>query len=403
MSTAVLSSPDLRRLLVVGFVASTVRWLEMLAAALFAYRVTESAFVVAMLGMLRLLPMGLFGAFIGGAADRFALRSVLVLMVACSTFGTLLLAILASLDALAVWHLGVAAFVNGVCWAADNPVRRMMIGIAVGAERMRSAISYDVASNNISRILGPMLAGLLLFRYGVASVFWLGTVLFGLGLVAALQTSQGKVNLLPHHTNLVTSITEVLVWLRGDPRLLGVLVITVIYNIFGWPCTSMVPVIGTDFFRLSPRDVGLLASCEGVGGLVGALLLARSAATAYGRIYVGAVTTYFVTMAAFACAPLAQLAAVALLLNGAGAVGFSVMQATLIYCDSPVEMRARLLGVLTVCIGTGPIGFTYLGLLAEALTPRVATAALAAQGALALLLTWRYWAPVLRPAPGRAA
>jgi hypothetical protein len=67
MSTAVLSSPDLRRLLVVGFVASTVRWLEMLAAALFAYQVTESAFVVAMLGMLRLLPMGLFGAFIGAA------------------------------------------------------------------------------------------------------------------------------------------------------------------------------------------------------------------------------------------------------------------------------------------------------------------------------------------------
>lgn len=78
------------------------------------------------------------------------------------------------------------------------------------------------------------------------------------------------------------------------------------------------------------------------------------------------------------------------------------MQATLIYRDSPVEMRARLLGVLTVCIGTGPIGFTYLGLLAEALTPRVATAALAAQGALALLLTWRYWAPVVRPAPFRS-
>ena len=171
MSTAGLSSPDLRRLLVVGFVASTVRWLEMLAAALFAYQVTESAFVVAMLGMLRLLPMGLFGAFIGGAADRFALRSVLVLMVACSTAGTLLLAVLASLDALAVWHLGVAAFVNGVCWAADNPVRRMMIGIAVGAERMRSAISYDVASNNVSRILGPMLAGLLLSHYALRVCF----------------------------------------------------------------------------------------------------------------------------------------------------------------------------------------------------------------------------------------
>lgn len=402
MSKAVLSSPDLRRLLVVGFVASTVRWLEMLAAALFAYQVTGSAFVVAMLGMLRLLPMGLFGAFIGGAADRFALRSVLVLMVACSTVGTLLLAVLANFDALAVWHLAVAAFVNGVCWAADNPVRRMMIGNTVGAEHMRSAISYDVASNNVSRILGPTLAGLLLLHYGIASVFWLSTMLYTLSLIAALQTSQSRASIRPHNISLVTSITEVLVWLRGDPHLVGVLVITMIFNVFGWPCTSMVPVIGTDFFRLSPRDVGLLASCEGVGGLVGALLLARSAGAAYGRIYVGAVITYFVTMAAFACAPLAQLAAVALLLNGAGAVGFSVMQATLIYRDAPVDMRARLLGLLTVCIGTGPIGFTYLGLMADTLTPRIATAALAAQGALALLLTRRYWVPVVRPVPGRS-
>jgi hypothetical protein len=72
------------------------------------------------------------------------------------------------------------------------------------------------------------------------------------------------------------------------------------------------------------------------------------------------------------------------------------MQATLIYRDSPVEMRGRLLGVLSVCIGTGPIGLLYLGFLAEALTPRGATLALAVQGIAALLLTRRYWAGIAR-------
>ena len=79
------------------------------------------------------------------------------------------------------------------------------------------------------------------------------------------------------------------------------------------------------------------------------------------------------------------------------AVGFSVMQATMVYRGSPVEMRARLLGVLSVCIGTGPIGFVYLGFLADVLTPRVATVALGAQGMLALLLTRRYWMSVFLP------
>ena len=88
--------------------------------------------------------------------------------------------------------------------------------------------------------------------------------------------------------------------------------------------------------------------------------------------------------------------AVVLLLSGTGTVGFSVMQATLVYRGAPVAMRARLLGVLSVCIGTGPIGFLYLGFLADVLTPRVGTVALAAQGILALLFTRRYWTPVLR-------
>ena len=76
--------------------------------------------------------------------------------------------------------------------------------------------------------------------------------------------------------------------------------------------------------------------------------------------------------------------------------GFAVLQATLVYRAAPVEMRARLLGLVSVCIGTAPIGFLYLGFLAEMFTPRTATVALAAQGMLAILLTRRYWASVLR-------
>jgi hypothetical protein len=75
---------DFRRLWFVGLVSSIVRWLEMLALALFAYQLTGSAFVVAMLTMLRMLPMGLFGAFIGAAAERLDRRRALVLVVSTS-------------------------------------------------------------------------------------------------------------------------------------------------------------------------------------------------------------------------------------------------------------------------------------------------------------------------------
>ena len=380
-----------------GFAISVVRWLEMLALAVFAYQITGSAFVVAMLAMLQLLPMGLFGAVIGAAAERFDRRRVLILVVAMSRGVTLMLAILASLGVIAVWHLAVASFINGAGWAADHPVRRMMIGDAVGSERIGAALSMDTATNNGSRVLGPMLSGLLLAEYGITSVFWFSLALYAPALVAALRIGMRRQTAATKPASFVTSIREGLAWVRRDRRLIGVFVMTIIFNIFGWPATSMVPVIGTDYLNLGPKGVGLLASCDGVGGLLGALLIAGVARAAwYGRIYVSAVALYLVMVVFFATAPGTPVAAVSLFLGGMFGAGFAVMQATLVYRAAPVEMRARLLGVVSVCIGTGPIGFLYLGFLAEMFTPRTATVALAAQGMLAILLTRRYWLDVLR-------
>jgi MFS family permease len=392
-----LSIPDLPSLLYVGFVSYVVRWLETLAFALFAYQATQSAFVVVMLTMLRLLPMGLFGAFIGSAAGRHDLRHALALVVGTSGLVTLVLAVLASGGWLSVWHLAVASFVSGICLATDNPVRRMMIGNIVGADRMGAAISIDVGISNASRVIGPLLAGALLAQHGIASALWLGVAACATSLAAALRLARRPPDAGAAGGSFVENMREGLAWLRGDSRMVGLLVITIVFNIFGWPFTSLIPVVATDYFQLEPRGVGLLASCEGIGGLVGSLLLAVMARPGwYGRIYAGAVGMYLVTMVGFALVPSALAAGLMLMLNGISAVGFAVMQATLVYRGAPVEMRARAMGVLSVCIGTSPLGFLYLGVLADILTPRDAMLAISAQGALVLYLSRRYWRVVLQ-------
>src|SRR5215207_3436351 len=130
------TEPDFRRLWFVGLVVFLVRWLETLVTGLFTWNATGSAFLVAMMTMLRLLPMGLFGAFLGAWAERVEGRTALLLTVLGCLLSSLAVALLANAGALAVWHLGALSFVNGLGWAADNPVRRLMIGQAVGAERM---------------------------------------------------------------------------------------------------------------------------------------------------------------------------------------------------------------------------------------------------------------------------
>jgi hypothetical protein len=95
-----IDSADFWRLWFVGLVVFTVRWVETVAVGVFVYRCTDSAFLVAMLTMLRLLPMGLFGAFLGAIAERIERRISLVIVVASMVVTSLTLALLAHLGLL---------------------------------------------------------------------------------------------------------------------------------------------------------------------------------------------------------------------------------------------------------------------------------------------------------------
>jgi MFS family permease len=386
------AEPDFRRLWCVGLVVFVVRWLETLAVSLFVYNATGSAFMVAMLTMLRLLPMGLFGAFLGAWAERVEPRGALLAVVLSSLLSSLALTVLAWAGTLAVWHLALASLLNGLAWAADNPVRRLAIGQVVGAARMGRAMSMDVAASNASRMLGPTLGGVIFAQVGIAGAFALSVALYAVALVAALRLRHRRGRTAVPAGGVLARVAEGLGVVRRDARLKGTLIVTVIFNVWGWPFTSLVPVIGQEHLRLGPEAIGLLASMEGIGALAGALLIALLVpARLYGRCYLGGIALYLAMVTLFALAPHPAPAGAALLLVGLGGAGFSTMQATLVYLAAPTEMRSRVLGLLSVCIGVGPIGFLHIGLLAEAIGAPWACALSGVEGLLALALTRRWW------------
>ncbi|HET7883276.1 MAG TPA: MFS transporter [Acetobacteraceae bacterium] len=387
-----IESADFWRLWFVGLVVFVVRWVETVAVGVFVYQQTGSAFIVAMMTMLRLLPMGLFGAFLGAVAEKMERRTTLIIVVSGMVATSLVLATLAHLHLLAVWHLAVASFINGVGWATDNPVRRVMIGEAVGAAQMSKAMSIDVGANNASRMVGPTIGGLLLASVGIDGVFTLSVVLYAVAVVAACRVRYRNSVAGTTAETVLARIAEGLRLVRGDRRLIGTLTVTVIYNVFGWPFTSMVPVIGQDRLQLGPEGIGILSSMDGVGAFVGAVLMAMFCRpNLYRRAYVGGVMLYLIMLTLFALVPLPAVAGSALLFTGLGGAGFSIMQATLVYLSSPPEMRSRMLGVLSVCIGTGPIGFIALGWLADAIGAPWATAASGLAGLLMMLLARPLW------------
>jgi len=358
----------------------------------FVYQRTHSPFLVSMMTMLRLLPMGLFGAFLGAWAERFERRAALIAMILAMAASSAALAALAFAGRLEIWELAVASFINGIGWAADNPVRRVAMGEIVGSEHMGPAMSIDVMANNGSRMLGPAIGGALLAAAGIGGVFSLSVVLYASALVAVLPLAYRNAHAPRLGVSVLAGIAEGLRLVRRDRRLIGVLVVTVIYNIFAWPFTSMVPVIAQGSLHLGAGATGVLSSMDGAGALIGAIALALGIRRRhYAAAYMGGILSYTALLIGFALMPNAWAAGAVLLATGIGGAGFSVMQATLVYLLAPPEMRSRLLGVLSVCIGLGPIGFVHIGLLANWIGARGATVATGIEGLAALALTWRWW------------
>jgi MFS family permease len=387
--------PDYWRLWLVGVIMFGVRWLEMLAVAVFAYQRTGSPFVVAALTILRMLPMALFGAVIGAAAERLERRTALVFVVLSMLLTSLTLALLAGTGALAVWHLAVASLLNGIGWTSDNPVRRTMIGEVVGAERISAAMAIDVGANNASQIVGPALGGALLANFGIAGAFTVSVLGHLVALAAALRVRHRNPASPAGSQGVIGRMIAGLMLVRRERRLGATLVITVIYNVFGWPFTSMVPVIGQGTLGLGAAGVGLLASMSGVGSFFGAVAIALLVRPPFfARLYLGAVIAYLLLVPLFALAPLPILAGAVLLLTGLANAGFSVMQATLVLLAAPAELRSCVFGVLSVGIGIGLIGFLHVGLLAAAIGAPSAIVATGIEGLLALWLTRRWWRPL---------
>jgi Na+/melibiose symporter-like transporter len=248
-------------------------------------------------------------------------------------------------------------------------------------------------------MLGPTIGGLLLAGVGIGGAFSVSMLCYLAALVAALRLSRRSTIAATGGSSVLARLIEGLMLVRHDRRLIGILTITVIYNVFGWPFTSMIPVIGQDNLGLGPSGIGVLASMDGVGAFCGAVAIALFAKPRhYAALYIGGVLTYLVLVIVFALAPHAGPAGGALLFTGLANAGFSIMQATLVYLSAPVEMRSRIYGVLSVCIGVGPLGFLYLGLLAELVGASSATIMTALQGLLAMALTWRWWGVLLRSA-----
>ena len=204
------------------------------------------------------------------------------------------------------------------------------------------------------------------------------------------------------HESVISNLLQGLRHLKQTPLLFALLMVTAVYNLFGFPLLSLVPVLGRDALALSPGMVGLLASMEGAGALVGSVLVLRFGVIPhYRRIYVGGLFIYFAASLMYSLVTWTLPVALLLALAGVGSAAFAAMQTTLLILNSSASYRGRLFGMLSLSIGVGVFGFILVGLLANALGVHAAIAVSSTLGLLSTFAICLYWPAVLALQPSK--
>ena len=154
-----VSSPAFLRLWAIGGCVNTMRWFEVLSAALFTLDVTGSGLAVAVVTAARTMPMFLLGAFSGVVTEAVNRKHVLLIgqIVTCLASGSV--ALLAAFGVARPWHVAVAALVAGVVWSTEMATRRRMVGECVEGPMVSRALALDTMTNSFTRLIGPMAAG----------------------------------------------------------------------------------------------------------------------------------------------------------------------------------------------------------------------------------------------------
>jgi MFS family permease len=378
---ALLASGTFIRLWSIGGCVNTMRWFEVLAAALFTLDMTGSGLAVAIVSAARSMPMLLLGAFSGVMTEAVNRKQVLLFGQVLTSLASAAVALLAWAGVAQPWHVAVAALVAGMVWSTEMATRRRMVGECVQTGLVSRALALDTMSNALTRLIGPIFAGLIYQRTGLAGSFAVSAAVYAVAAILACGLDYRQTARKLILGNVPGELAEGVRFVRGDLVIGGVLAVTIAMNLLGFPYAALLAPIGRMVFDVSPTLVGVLAASEAFGAFLGGALLTSREPLMSGRVLmVGGSLLFLGCVAAMPIAPAFWLACVLLAVGGFGSAAFANMQTSLIVLHAPMHIRSRLMGLLTVCIGMGPLGILLVGVIADLTGPMQAIDIVAAAG-----------------------
>jgi MFS family permease len=347
-------SPAYRRLWLGLGVSNVGQQMTAVAVAWQVYVITQSSWMVGLVGAFALVPLVVFGLYGGAIADVRDRRTVMF----WSSLGLALMSTILLVQALlgvnSVWLLYAVVAVQSAFFAISNPARSAAIPRLVGLDLLPAANALQQVTFNLGFTLGPLVGGLLIGTAGLAWAYLIDVVTFGAALYAVLR--------LPPIPPLggsgqragLASVLEGLRFLKGRKDVLMTFLVDINAMVFGMP-RALFPAAATLFYASGASVAGLLSSAPAVGALVGALLSGWTGRVRrQGLAVLVAVCVWGASIAMFGLVTALWFGLLMLALAGAADMVSAVFRSTILQSATPDAMRGRLQGVFIVVVAGGP-------------------------------------------------
>ena len=360
----VLKTKDFKKLWFIGTTGMSMRWIEQIALGFYVYQITKDEFLVGLVFFFRNIPMLLFGAFIGVISDEFDKKNILKITLLITTVVYLLLTISSFLDQLSYFQICCGAFVAGLAWSFDFPIRRSLLSEIVDKRLYPSAIGVDMTSSNIARVIGPILAGIVLQQVSLFPIYLFGTAMFLMAFIACTKVEAKRI-IKEENSNSLTllfnDLIEGIKYIFTSRILITVLVVTIIMNFLVFTYQSQLTVLVQTNLSDLPIILGVLAALEGLGATLGTLMIANFPLKRGMLIFLSGSFLFGICIIAFVFSKVLFVSILLMIIGGFGMAGFGTLQSILIISSSDQKIRGRVLGILAITIGTQPIGAFLLG------------------------------------------
>ena len=373
------------RLMWIGACTSSIgTWMQIVAQGWLIYRLSHSAFLLALDQFLGGIPIFLFSLIGGVVADRVERRKILLGSQYLQMFSAAVLTLLVATGRVHVWHILCLSFVSGFAQAFGGPAYSALIPTLVEKEDMPNAIALNSIQFNVAVMVGPALAGQALAKLGEKWCFGLNALSF---LAPIVSLSMITARFLPVKTgeSMFNSLKQGIRFTRKQASMEALIVLAFCMTALGMPMRTYIPVFVKDIFHRGPETYGNLLALMGLGSIFGSLGIATAGnVRRKGLVALGALFCLGAAISGFALSKSVRLSGAILVLAGASMMAVFATVNSLVQLITTNEMRGRVMSVYNFAFRGGmPMGNLLSGWLVPLFTAPVV---LGVNGLLLVLL-----------------